>query len=64
MAASFAIVPSLQPHHGDLRRDPTPYFMTIGINAGCLNIANMAMRELNKRGIKCHMEVYDEIGRL
>jgi hypothetical protein len=59
----FAIVPSLAPHRGDMRRDTTPYFVTLGLSYGDLNIANMAMRELNKRGIKCHIEVLDNKGR-
>ena len=59
----FAIVPSLAPHRGDMRRDVSPYFITTGMSYGDLNIANMAMATLNKRGIKCHMEVIDNKGR-
>lgn len=58
----FAIVPSLQPHHGDMRRMTMPYFVTLGTSYGDLNMANTAMRFLNKRGIKCHLEVIDEAG--
>lgn len=53
----FAIVPSLAPWRGDMRRDAAPYLVTLGTSYGDLNIANMAMRILNKRGIYCHMEV-------
>lgn len=63
-AGCFAIVPSLAPHRGDLRRDTTPYFTTIGLSYGDLNMANFAMRELNARGIRCHMEVFDNRGRV
>lgn len=59
----FAIVPSLAPHNGDLRRDTTPYFITTGISYADLNTANSAMKFLNKRGIKCHLEVIDNKGR-
>lgn len=51
----FAIMPSLAPHNGDLRRDTTPYFITTGISYADLNTANSAMKFLNKRGIKCHL---------
>lgn len=64
VAACFAIVPSLAPHKGDFRRDATPYFMTVGHSYADLNMANFAMRELNSRGIRCHMEVFDAIGRV
>lgn len=53
----FAIVPSLQPHHGDMRRIVTPYFVTTGVTYGDLNTANSAMRKLNALGHKCHLEV-------
>lgn len=58
----FAIVPSLAPHRGDLRRDATPYMFTIGHSYADLNTANHAMRVLNARGIRCHLEIYDFIG--
>lgn len=64
MAACFAIVPSLAPHHGDMRRDATPYFMTVGHSYADLNTANHAMRDLNARGVRCHMEVFDTLGRV
>lgn len=57
----YAIVPSLQPHLGDLRRITAPYFITLGISYGDLNVANMAMRTLNSRGIKCHLEVWGKL---
>jgi hypothetical protein len=60
----FAIVPSISLHLGDMRRDITPYFITTGISYADLNTANHAMRVLNNRGIKCHMEVFDLFGRL
>lgn len=53
----FAIVPSIAHWHGDMRRNYSPYFITTGITYGDLNVANMAMRILNKKGIRCHMEV-------
>lgn len=53
----FAVVPSISLHNGDQRRNVQPYFTTLGISYGDLNVANMAMRILNSRGIRCHMEV-------
>lgn len=59
----FAIVPSISLIRGDMRRDFTPYFITTGMAMSDLNTANHAMRWLNKRGITCHLEVLDSIGR-
>lgn len=59
----FAVVPSLAPHRGDLRRDVTPYLVTLGTSYGDLNTANHAMRVLHQRGIRCHLEVVDSSGR-
>lgn len=53
----FAIVPSIKPHLGDMRRIMTPYFITTGISYADLNTANNAMRKLNDLGHKCHLEV-------
>lgn len=47
-----------------MRHDTTPYFITTGISYADLNTANNAMRTLNKRGIACHMEVFDSLGRI
>lgn len=59
----FAVVPSIAPHRGDLRRIATPYFITLGTSYADLNTANSAMRFLNKRGLSCHLEVLDKLGR-
>ena len=59
----FAVVPSLAPHRGDLRRDVTPYLVTIGTSYADLNTANSAMRTLRSRGIACHLEIVDKMGR-
>jgi hypothetical protein len=59
----FAIVPSIAAHRGDQRRDTTPYFITLSTSYADLNTANSAMRQLNKRGIKCHLDVLDKHGR-
>lgn len=53
----FAVVPSLAPWHGDLRRDPAPYLVTTRGTWGDLNCANEAMTFLNRRGISCHLVV-------
>ena len=55
----YAIVPSIKHWSGDQRRDNRPYMTTLGISYGDLNVANMAMRELNRRGIKCHLEIVE-----
>lgn len=59
----FAIVPSISLHRGDMRRDTTPYLITTGVSYADLNTANHAMRVLNRRGIRCHLEVLDSVGR-
>ncbi|QIG66018.1 hypothetical protein phiOC_p376 [Ochrobactrum phage vB_OspM_OC] len=60
--ACYAIVPSLQPHHGDPRRCMEPYFTTLSLSYGDLNIANWGMKVLNKMGHKCHLVVMDDKG--
>lgn len=59
----FAIVPSLAPHRGDMRRDATPYFIATGCSYADLNTANSAMRFLNKLGHACHLEVLHSDGK-
>jgi len=53
----YAIVPSISFNNGDLRRNTQPYFIALGITYADLNTANSAMRFLNGKGIRCHLEV-------
>ena len=53
----FAVVPSISLHNGDQRRNVLPYFITNSTSYANLNTANSAMRILNKRGIRCHLEI-------
>lgn len=58
-SAQWAVVPDIRPWRGDLRRDYTPYVLTGGMNAGCLNLANWAKRQLKERGIACYVELVE-----
>lgn len=52
----WAVIPSIAPWRGDSRRDATPYATFRG-GYDAMHQAQWAVRELRKRGLRCHVDI-------